>query len=667
MADEALDLRAIAAAAASTKAEGQGIPGEVAGTPGKAADLDQRALAAVAAAMKAEGQSIPVEVVGTTSKTADLERAAGLAGRAVAQGVAGTVGLAYDPIAAVQNYLFGTEVQPLREQVKRVLTDLGVPNPEGAMERVVGAIGEGAIGAGVQAKAAQAAVPLLQAGAQRVATSMAAQQPAQVAGGATAGGSAQAAAEAGAGPLGQIGAALLGGAVGGRAATTRIEAPTAALPAAVKEAEQAGVRVMTTDVIPPTTFAGKWLQRAGEMIPYAGTGRPRAAQQAERTQASVDLLRNYGVTEGSAADNTIIANVTKDLLARRGEQLTKYTGMKNGVIDGLKDAGVVDVARTVKAIDDEIASLRGLRSSAYEPVIARLEDWKKAITGTREITLPNGQKRTVVEGQPITNIEQLRKDVGAAFTAPELSSIRSTGEKALSRIYAPLREDMADFIKANGQRRDFDKWNIANKQLASMTEDLELNAMKTALAKGDTSPETIRSLLFSAKPSDVKALYRGLSSDGKRNARTAVLQEAFNEVGGNFENLSPDQFKRQLIRLGGPIGVFFSGQDLKAVEGLTRALKLTEQAGRAGVSTATGERGVPILGAALLTDLLGTAGAAVGTGATIGGTARLYESAPIRNILLKLPQTAVGSAEEAELAKRLTAAIRAQTAVEEKK
>jgi hypothetical protein len=226
---------------------------------------------------------------------------------------------------------------------------------------------------------------------------------------------------------------------------------------------------------------------------------------------------------------------------------------------------------------------------------------------------------------------------------------------------------MAAFIKTNGERRDADKWNVANKQLASMIGELELGAMKTALAKGDSSPEVIRSMLFSTKPSDVKALYRGLSADGKRNARTAVLQEAFNNVGRKFENLSPDQFKRQLINLGTPIGVFFSGQDLKAVEGLTRALKLTEQAGRAGVSTATGERGVPIIAATFLTDLLGTAGATFTTGATIGGTARLYESAPIRNILLKLPQTAVGSAEEAELAKRLTAAIRAQTAVEEKK
>jgi hypothetical protein len=624
------------------------------------ADLDPIALAAAIAEATAKSKAQEPQ-----GKTADLERQLGLTGRAAAQGAAGIVGLAYDPIAAVQNYLFGTETQPLREQVKRALTDLGVPEPETATERVIGAISEGAVGAGGQAAIARGAERVLTTGAQRIAGQLAAQPGAQAAAGGGGGGAAQVVAEAGGGPGAQLAAGLAGGIAGGRAAGTSIEAPSAALPAAVREAEDAGIRVMTSDVRQPATFAGKWLQRTGEMIPVAGTGGPRAGQQQERIDASVDLLRNYGVAEASAADNTIISSVTKDLLTRRGENLTKYTGMKNEVIDGLKDVGVVDVTRTVKAIDDEIASLRGLRSNAYEPVIARLEDWKKAITGTREISLPNGQKQTVVEGQPITNIEQLRKDVGAAFTAPELSSIRSTGEKALSRIYAPLREDMAEFIKANGQRRDFDKWNIANKQLAVMAGELELGALKGALAKGDATPEVIKKMLFSVNPSDIKALYRGLSAEGKRNARTAVLQEAFSKVGGNFENLSPDQFKRQLIRLGSPIGVFFSGQDLKAVEGLIRALRLTEQAGRAGVSTPTGERlGPPVL-AAYLTQTLGDAGAALATGATIGGIARLYESAPVRNILLKLPQTTKGSPQEQELIKQLTVALRAEKAAEE--
>ena len=628
--------------------------------------IDLKAIAAVAAAMKAEGQGIPVEVMSEPSKTADLERQLGLTGRAAAQGAAGVVGLAYDPIAAVQNYLFGTETQPLREQVKRALTDLGVPEPETATERVIGAISEGAVGAGGQAAMARGAERILTTGAQRVASQLAAQPGAQAAAGGGGGGAAQVVAEAGGGPGAQLAAGLAGGIAGGRAAGVRMEAPSAALPAAVREAEDAGVRVMTTDVRQPTTFAGRWLQRTGEMIPMAGTGGPRAAQQQERIDASVDLLRNYGVTEASAADNTIISNVAKDLLARRGENLTKYTGMKTEVIERLSQPNTtVAVAKSVAKIDEEIARLNKISPTQFKPVVDRLITWRDDLTGTREVALPNGQTQTVVQGQPLATIEVLRKQIGEAFTDPSLAAVRSEGEKVLSRIYAPLREDMADYIKANGQRRDFDKWNIANKQLASMAGELELGAMKAALAKGDTSPEVIRTMLFSAKPSDIKALYRGLSAEGKRNARTAVLQEAFNKVGGNFENLSPDQFKRQLIRLGSPIGVFFSGQDLKAVEGLTRALKMTEQAGRAGVSPPTGVQAVPVVGAAVLTDILGGAGAGIVGGATIGGIARLYESAPVRNILLKLPQTTKGSPQEQELIKQLTVALRAEKAAEE--
>jgi hypothetical protein len=207
-----------------------------------------------------------VEVVSAPDMTNDMVRGVGLAARNVAQGAAGTVGLVYDPIAATQNYLFGSDVQPLREQVKRVLTELGVPEPQNAMERVIGAIGEGMVGAGAQAKVAQAGAKLLQGGAKMVATSMAAQPAAQVAGGAGAGAGAQTASEMGVGPGGQLLAGLAGGLAGGRAATTTTETPSAALPAAIREAEQAGVRVMTTDVVPPTTFAGRWLQRTGEML-----------------------------------------------------------------------------------------------------------------------------------------------------------------------------------------------------------------------------------------------------------------------------------------------------------------------------------------------------------------------------------------------------------------
>lgn len=633
--------------------------------------LDLNAIAAAAA--KASAPPVSVQVTSGPDLTADLTRQVGLTGRALAQGAASIPAMLYDPLAATQNYLVGPEglvpllpnVAPLRQQVRDILTSAGVPEPESITERIVGAIGEGMTGAGVGAGLAKGAANLMTGAGRAVADIMAAQPGAQTIAGGGAGLGAQTATEMGAGPVGQIAASLAGGLAGGRAAGLGVAAPQAGLPAAIKEAEQAGVRVMTSDVRQPTTFAGKWLQRTGEMIPIAGTGGPRAAQQQERIDASVDLLRNYGVAETAAADNAVISNVAKDLLAKRSADLAKYTGMKGEVIERLSQPNVtVPVPKAVAKIDEEIARLNQISPTQFKPVIDRLTTWRDDLTGTREIQLPNGQKQVVQQGQPLATIEVLRKQIGESFTDQSLASVRKEGEQVLNRIYAPLREDMGDFIKANGQRRDFDKWSVANKQLKTMVGDLELGAMRNALDKGDATPESVRALLFSSKPSEIRALYRGLSADGKRNARTAILQEAFTKVGGEFESLSPDQFKRQLVRLGAPIGVFFSGQDLKAVEGLVRTLKMTEQAGRAVVSTPTGERvALPVL-AAYLTQTLGDAGSALTIGATIGGLARVYESAPVRNILLKIPQVAAGSAEEAELVKRLIAAMNAQKASE---
>ena len=630
-------------------------------------ELDLNAIAAVAAAKKSRGKSIPVEVVPEPSRTADLERAIGLTGRAAAQGAAGLVGIAYDPIAAVQNYLFGTEVAPLREQVRRALTDLGVPEPETATERVIGAIGEGVVGAGGQAALARMATPPITQAATTLAAQLAAQPGAQMAGGAAAGGAAQTAAELGGGPGAQLAAGLAGGIVGGRGAGIETRARPADLPQAVREAEEAGVRVLTTDVARPETFFGRWAQRTGEMIPIVGTGPVRAAQQRERVEAARDLLRRYGVQDTSFVGDDTISRISADLLGRRLERIDKYANMKNEVINRLSGQGTVDLSRTIATIDEQIANIERLSPSGQRDAVANvLREWRTDLLNLRDIELPDGTVQTVAQGRSLDEIEELRKGIGEQFKDPNLASVRNFGERVLSSIYAPLREDMGDFVRAVGERRDYDKWNVANRQLSKMLGELENKSLKSALEKGEITPESVQSLLFSSKPSDVQTLYRNLSSGGKSIAKMGVLQRALFNSGGNFENLSPDRLKNNIEKLGKPIGVLFSGPELQAIEGLLRTLKMTARAGEAAVSPPTGLQAVPVVGAAFLTDLFGGVGSAMVSGITMGGLARAYESTAVRNLLMKIPQVAVGSPEEAELIKRVTATMRAKASVEDK-
>tara|TARA_R110000787_G_C13423570_1_gene445045 strand:+ start:1002 stop:2843 length:1842 start_codon:yes stop_codon:yes gene_type:complete len=605
-------------------------------------EIDLDAIARKAAANKAAGQLSPpvqVEVVSEPSPMDGFGRQIELTGRAVAEGGAGLLGIAYDPIAFLMNKATGTEVPPLTQSVRQALTDLGVAEPETVTERIVQAIGAAAVGGGGSAKLATGAAKLLEGTPKVVAAALGSGPTSQVVGGGGAGAGGQITKELGGGEVAQLAASLAGGIVGGRAGQTRFESTPTDLPADLAAAERAGIRVMTSDALPPNTFASKYLQRLGEMVPGIGTGPVRAAQQTERADAVRNVLRDFGAADAATASDDVMAS----LLAKRGSDLTKFTGMKSQVIDGLEGAGAMDVSRTVAAIDDEIVKLTALKSDEYAPVIARLSDWKNS--------LPD---------QPITNIEVLRKQIGQSFKAPELASVRSTGEKSLTGIYGALRADMGDFIKANGQPKDFDKWKIANKNLSSMAGELKNNTLKAALSKGDMTPEAVNRLLFSTKPSDVRTLYKNLDATGRKHARSAILHEALVKAGNNIDEVSPDRFKQQLIRRSKQIGVFFSGDDLKAVEGLARALKITERAGQAAVSPATGIQAAPPIVAAVLTDMLGGFGAGLTAGAGIGASARIYESAPVRNLLMKIPQTRVGSAEEFEIAKRLADVLRSE-------
>jgi hypothetical protein len=117
----------------------------------------------------------------------------------------------------------------------------------------------------------------------------------------------------------------------------------------------------------------------------------------------------------------------------------------------------------------------------------------------------------------------------------------------------------------------------------------------------------------------------------------------------------------EVKRLGTSIDVFFTGDDLKQIEGLVKVLNITKRASEAAAMPTTGVQvAIPAGAAALssffgggLTGFIGTLGVA-GVG---GGAARIYESAPVRNLLIKISQTAAGSAQQTALIKSLNSTI----------
>ena len=586
------------------------------------------------------------------------QRQLGLTARAAAEGAASLGGIVYDPIATIINLASAIsggkgDIPRLSDQMASVLNKLDVPEPENAQERIVNMVSQGMVAGGGSASVSTKIANYLSGVSKKVANIMAAGSGTQVVGGGSAGAGGQATAEMGGGPVAQTIAALASGLVGGKISNIKTDPIPEQTIATAKQAESAGLPVLTSDVRPPSTFAGKWLQRTSESIPVLGTGGIRSAQQDLRAEAVTNLARSFGVNLGDDVD--IVSEVAKDLLRKRGSELTKYTKLKSSVIenDALRSSGVVDVNKTVAAIDKEIDQLSRLRSGEFAPVIERLKDWRSAILGEKVVKGPKGKNVTIREGQPLENIELLRKQIGQSFEDPSLAAVKAVGQQALNRIYNPLREDMRSFITTFGSKNDIKRFDVSNARLTELAGELDNSLFKSVLKKGEMTPEDVNRILFSKKPSDVKLLYKNLDATGRANARTAIISDMFKKSLNANETISPDVFKNQIKKRSEQLGIFFNERDLNTVEGLGRVLSLTRRGAEANVLPPTGAMlQIPIISGFLMQSLGGVGGGLAAV-ASIGGIARILESPAVRNILVKLPKVSAGSVQEAELMKRL--------------
>jgi len=561
--------------------------------------------------------------------------------------------LVADPVVSAVNSLLGTQFTMPTQAIENLLTRVRVPQAKTAAERILQSTVTGAAGAGGLASAGRA----IQAAAapvsvtREVGRQLGAQPVAQVAGGAGAGAAGAGAREAELGTGAELAASLVGGVAGGvagqRATMPRTTGARQPLPPEIAQAESERIRLLTSDIRPPRTFPEKILQTAGERIPFVGTSGIRQSQQVERIDAVRNLLRDYGADDVARLGDDVI----KDLLRKRSSDIQKYTKAKKEVINRLSDKGIVPVTQASQAIDDQIANLTRRRTEGSDEAIERLRQIKDDL-----------------KERDLFQLEAYRQDELAKIfmddpARPMSLAARDAGEKALRAVYDPLRKDMIDFIKQVGERRDVDKFMVANKRLSDTASDMRNASLKSVLLKGDVKPEVIENLLFRGKPSEVRALYSKLTPEGRATARAAILAKAGKDATVDVAEgqvISPDKFANNVKKMGDSVGVFFTGDDLKRIEGLTRVLNITKRATQAAAAPATGVQAVPFLAADALLEFFGSRNFATVAAASVGGLARIYESAPVRNMLLQMSKTKPGSAEEAALAKRLMSTIETQ-------
>ena len=388
--------------------------------------------------------------------------------------------------------------------------------------------------------------------------------------------------------------------------------------------EREGVPVLTSDVKPARTWFGNWIQGTGEKLPLVGTGGVRAAQQESRVAMIEKLADDY-------ADNAAtIDAVTADFMKTRGDAIAKYSKQKRDVFSQLAGAPPPVSQNALDTLDKSIG--RFGQSETFRGMVARVQGWRKDLANARDIQ----------------DIESLRKAIGDTFQDDSMNSFSTELRNIVNGpdgLYAALKRDMAGYIKDNAGDAAVAKWASANSNLADFADDLGKSTLDRVLKKGEATPEEAASLLFSKKPSDVRALFKNLSPEGQSRARSLVVQKLVDDAGGLAE-LSTAKFRSAMARSADTFGVIFPKAEADRMAGMLRLLQATRRAEQASVTTPTGQSTLPFVGASGLGFLAGDWFGAAGVGTATMAGFRAYESKAMRNLLVALSKTEEGSKAE---------------------
>lgn len=385
---------------------------------------------------------------------------------------------------------------------------------------------------------------------------------------------------------------------------------------AIQFANAADVPLHTTDVLQPNSRVGRMAQTTAENIPFAGTSTMRASQQEARSQLVDEFASRFGEYDPSIVVGSLKAK-TSGIKRAAGNRLEQVQNAMTGVN--------IQPSKAIQQIDTEIASLQKLGKVADNDTISKLQAYRDELTRNAGASGPMAMDLQQLSGLR----SQFRQDVKGERTV-----LPNRSDAAIQRIYNAMTGDIDSAIGQNLGNDTLRRYKQANAIYADEANKLQNTRLKNVIMKGDLTPEVVNNMLFSKNKSEVKNLYRSVGQVGRAQMRNGIIGKAMEKSGG-----SPDQFLRQVNLMSNQTGIAFKGRDAAYLKGLKNYLESTKRAGQAGVTTPTGQQTIPfILGIGSATNP-----ALVGVGGGYGLLARMYESEPARNAMLRLANTPRGS------------------------
>ncbi|EAA2222444.1 lytic transglycosylase domain-containing protein [Salmonella enterica subsp. enterica] len=385
---------------------------------------------------------------------------------------------------------------------------------------------------------------------------------------------------------------------------------------AIQFANAADVPLHTTDVLHPNSRVGRMAQTTAENIPFAGTSSMRANQQEARSQLVDEFASRFGEYDPSIVVGSLKAK-SSGIRRAAGNRLEQVQNSMAGVN--------IQPSKAIQQIDTEIASLQKLGKVADNDTISKLQAYRDELTRNAGASGPMAMDLQQLSGLR----SQFRQDVKGERTV-----LPNRSNAAIQRIYNAMTSDIDSAIGQNLGNDTLRRYKQANAIYADEANKLQNTRLKNAIMKGDLTPEVVNNMLFSKNKSEIQNLYNSVGHIGRAQMRNGIIGKAMEKSGG-----SPDQFLRQINLMSNQTGIAFKGRDAAYLKGLKNYLEATKRASQAGVTTPTGQQTIPfILGIGTVTNP-----ALVGVGGGYGLLARMYESEPARNAMLRLANTPRGS------------------------
>lgn len=412
--------------------------------------------------------------------------------------------------------------------------------------------------------------------------------------------------------------------------------PTQEQAAILQSGKEFNTPVLTSDILPPDSFAGKSLQQISEKLGPLGTGPKRAAQQRARSDIVIELADEFNAD----LDAPFEVDIVKSLKKKNAEGLAIASTQRNRAVDTLVPFGDVSVARTQAAIQKQLDRQARLGQKADS----------SQITNFNRI-------RNSIDNNDFSVVKDIRQEVISDLKAARRSDdARATG--ALQSIKSAIDKDMIAFARKNDKGAAKD-WLASNRKFAFELGNARNTELKRIIESGEITPEKVGPILKGGKISELQRLNKSLTPKGREAAKAAIIRNALSDS-GFFTSPNPDRLATTLLKPNyqKATKIFFKGGDGKRIRGLSRLLESTRRAQQASVSTPTGQQIIPLaIGGGAVADPVTT----IITAGSLSAVARAYESAPVRNLLIKIANSKPGSAAERNLIRSSGAAIAAAT------